>query len=344
MAAEVRLVSAWDARGAWADNGAKSAKVRLANACDLSDRTAAAELERARKLRTMPATAQALCDGKLSIDFADLLAQVNQPDVAHLFARDEVMLVDNVGSRRYRPAWRYLRYWLSAAEDEVDKAPSSVTRDGRHFAALRTFHGTVDLRGRLDPLDGAVLRTELRRIEEELFDADWAEARERFGPNATSEQLRRTPPQRQADALVEMARRSAAMPDGARFTRPLLTILAGYGAYSKICELADGTAITPAEVVPFLCACDIERIVFDGPSRVMEVGHRRLFTGALRRAIEVRDRHCQHPSGCDVSAEDCQIDHIVPSSEGGLTTQTNGRCACRVHNRNRNSEERGPPW
>jgi hypothetical protein len=49
-------------------------------------------------------------------------------------------------------------------------------------------------------------------------------------------------------------------------------------------------------------------------------------TPGLRRAIEVRDRHCQHPSGCDVPAEECDIDHKVPYSEGGLTTQGNGRC------------------
>ena len=34
----------------------------------------------------------------------------------------------------------------------------------------------------------------------------------------------------------------------------------------------------------------IERVVFDGPDRVQAVGHQRAFTGALRRAIEVRDR------------------------------------------------------
>ena len=68
---------------------------------------------------------------------------------------------------------------------------------------------------------------------------------------------------------------------------------------------------------------------------------------ATRRAIEVRDRHCQHPSGCDVPAERCQIDHIVPYGEGGLTIQDNGRCYCATHNRQRerrrDHDERPPP-
>lgn len=50
----------------------------------------------------------------------------------------------------------------------------------------------------------------------------------------------------------------------------------------------------------------------------------RRFTGALRRAVEVRDRHCQHPSGCDVPVTDCDVDHRQPSSQGGITSQDNG--------------------
>ncbi|MGH9247583.1 MAG: hypothetical protein ACRD29_25395, partial [Acidimicrobiales bacterium] len=41
----------------------------------------------------------------------------------------------------------------------------------------------------------------------------------------------------------------------------------------------------------------LERVVFDGPSRVIDVGpHRRLFDVATRRSVEVRDRECFHPS------------------------------------------------
>ena len=97
---------------------------------------------------------------------------------------------------------------------------------------------------------------------------------------------------------------------------------------------------------PLLAEADIERIVFGAPSRVIDVGVReRFFTGALRRAIEARDRHCQHPSGCDVPAEDCQIDHVVPYAAGGLTVQSNGRCYCAGHNRDRVNRptERPPP-
>jgi hypothetical protein len=284
-----------------------------------------------------------LRDGKLSIDQADLLAFVNQPDVAHLFARDESMLIAEICGLRFLHALRAVRYWLSLAEDEAGKKPASCREDDRFVSAVRTLYGTIDVKGRLGAMSGTVFKNELTRIEQELFAADWAEARARYGPNATSDQLARTAGQRRADALVEMARRSGAMAPGAQMPRPLLTILAGYGAFSTVCELADATVVAPGEVVPYLCECDIERIVFDGPSPVIDVGvRRRFFTGATRRAVEVRDRHCQHPSGCDVPAGRCQIDHIVPWPEGGLTTQENGRCYCKFHNLQRNNE-RGPP-
>ncbi len=70
----------------------------------------------------------------------------------------------------------------------------------------------------------------------------------------------------------------------------------------------------------------MERL-FDSPSRVIDVGvQRRLFTGATRRAVELRDQECFHPY-CDRVAADCDIDHVPPWAAGGPTTQANGRVA-----------------
>ncbi|MFZ6004264.1 MAG: HNH endonuclease signature motif containing protein, partial [Actinomycetota bacterium] len=78
--------------------------------------------------------------------------------------------------------------------------------------------------------------------------------------------------------------------------------------------------------------------VFDGPSRVIDVGaRRRFFRGALRRAIEVRDRTCFHPY-CDEVPERPHIDHIIEYSKGGLTTQEGGRLGCDFHNELRNRQ------
>jgi hypothetical protein len=78
----------------------------------------------------------------------------------------------------------------------------------------------------------------------------------------------------------------------------------------------------------------IERIIFDGPSRVLEVGEARSFRGAGRRAIEAIHRYCQG-AGCHVPAERCEVDHLWRYSDGGPTIQSNGELKCRPHNRQR---------
>jgi hypothetical protein len=101
----------------------------------------------------------------------------------------------------------------------------------------------------------------------------------------------------------------------------------------RICELADGTVVSPGSLVRWLEHGWVERVVFEAPDRIRNVGvHRRIFSGATRRAVEVRDREC-FSEFCDLPAEDCEIDHIEPWSAGGLTVEENGRPACGYHNR-----------
>ena len=110
-------------------------------------------------------------------------------------------------------------------------------------------------------------------------------------------------------------------------------MLAGHDSVNRLFELSSGPVITPGQLLGVLHQADVERVVFDGPSKVIDVGvRRRLFTGATRTAVQARDRQCFHPS-CDVPAERCEIDHIVPFELGGSTTQDNGQSACRFHHR-----------
>ena len=80
--------------------------------------------------------------------------------------------------------------------------------------------------------------------------------------------------------------------------------------------------------------------MFEGPSRVIDVGEkRRLFTGATRRAVELRDLGECFEDICEERGERLQVDHITPWTAGGLTTQENGRAACGHHNRLRNTRK-----
>jgi hypothetical protein len=116
----------------------------------------------------------------------------------------------------------------------------------------------------------------------------------------------------------------------------LFSVFVDYETFAgSICQLDNGTVVSPGSLRPWLDQAWVERVVFDSPSRVIDVGmHRRFFGGATRRAVEVRDRECFHEL-CDVPAAQCEIDHVEPYSQGGLTIQANGRPACDFHNRGR---------
>jgi hypothetical protein len=191
--------------------------------------------------------------------------------------------------------------------------------------ASTTIDGTVVLDGTLDAVRGAIVTNELKRLEHELYLAD-----KQAG-------IVRTASQRRADALVLMATRST----GATGTpaRPLFTVLVGDRSLERLCELGNGTVIAPGALLPWMCTAMLESVIFDGPSTIISVSRKRTFTGAIRRAIQVRDRHCQHPSGCDTPAEDCDVDHTTEWSRGGLTAQWDGRIICPPQNRDKNKRD-----
>ena len=125
-----------------------------------------------------------------------------------------------------------------------------------------------------DPIGGTIFKNEHDRLERELFEADWKEARERFGDVATADDLRRTPAQRRLDAVVEMARRSVAMPADARQARVLLRSSSATRPSPGACaSWQTAPSVTPGQVAALFPGLDIdaERVVFDGPSRVLDV-------------------------------------------------------------------------
>ena len=104
---------------------------------------------------------------------------------------------------------------------------------------------------------------------------------------------------------------------------PLFSVVVGSDTMDHLCELSNGIVIRPGELVPWITRSMLETILFSGPRTIISVSSKRTFTGALRRAIQVRDRRCQHRAGCDTPAEDCHVDHIIPLSKGGRHVASN---------------------
>jgi hypothetical protein len=341
-AVEARLVARVDGARAWADEGYLSAASWLAASDNTSLDEARGDVRLARRLRSMPATAAALAAGDITLAHARRLATLCAPDTAAAFAEAEGFLVGQARSMRWADFAKAAGYWLRHARRDKDPDPDKSDRDHRRVSLHDGLRGTGLLSGELTPTAKATVRSALERIEQELFDADWAAARAAHGDPATAADMPRTPAQRRHDALVEMARRSVTAPADGKRPKPLLTVLVGEDAFRTILELADGTLISPATAAELLDEAVIETMLFDGPSRVLDLGHQRSFVGAARRAVEVVHRTCTG-QGCHVRSDRCEIDHILPAAAGGPTVPDNGRPQCRPHHRQHHRASTTPP-
>ena len=332
MSAATAIVTAsWDDRRAWAIEGHRSAVSCLTSSGGLSPRSARRALRRARALRAMPVAAHAVREGRLPLDHVDLLSRADQPWRHEVFAAHESTLVDQVSRLGWGDAQRVVEYWIQRVDAEASAEGARLRGLEVHCWVSPTLDGRVVVDAVLDPIGGEIVANELRRLERGQWLAD-----QQAGST-------RTAGQRRAAALVEMARRSASFGAGGRPARPLFTVHVGDESAKHLCQLASGTVLHPSELVPHLDAALIETVLFDGPHTVLGVSDRRTFTGALRRAIVARDRFCTHPSGCDVPAEQCDIDHVVPWALGGTTCLQNGRALCSTHNRDAGLRGPAPP-
>jgi hypothetical protein len=318
LAAQVcRVAHRWDQTGVWSADGSRSASARLARDGHTSQSSARTMLLRGRRLDTAPHVAAAFATGELSTDQVDLLLGASAGREV-VFERDEQTLVSQARSLRVAELTKILAYWRQRADAELDN-------DGPEPAVpvasltITPIDGAVAIGGELDPVGAQIVTTALDTIADELATRHPEHTRSRA-------QLR-------AAALVEMARRAMAMPADGRPARILANIACGNDTFAHLCELSNGTIIHPAQLVPYLDALDIRSILYDTTTHAITTSRRRTFTGALRAAIEVRDRHCQHPSGCDEPIDHCDFDHVVPWSHGGTTSQDNARLLCTYHNR-----------
>ncbi len=338
-----RATTAFDAAREWEADGAQNAGQWLATRCHLPKGTARRTCSLGRHLRHLPACEQAWLAGQITGAQVAVIGRLRRPETAEALARDEALLVGHAASLRFEAFLRAVAYWEQHADPDGAEERERARLARREVHLDESFEGMWLGRMTLDPISGVIVADELRARELELFEAEWAAARARLGRDPTVDELPRTAGQRRADALVEMATRSQAMPAGARRPAPLFTVLVGYETmHGRICQLAHGTVISPGALIPWLEESYLERAVFAPTGRVEVSETARLFTGATRRAVEVRDQYCTHPY-CDRPAPECQADHIIPHAPpwNGPTTQDNGRLLCGYHNRLRS--RRAPP-
>jgi hypothetical protein len=312
----------FDKSGEYKADGALSAVAWVRERCNLSAGAAAERLSVARQLETLPQFEKALAKGDVGYQHVALIARA----------------AENVGSA---PVQKEQQNLLKAAqtmdpgrfaavakgfEHRVDAAAALV--EANHAYERRYLHlsepqnGMVRLDGMLDLEGGATLKTALSALMTPPTNDD-----------------ARTPGQRRADAMVDLARRPL---DGSKVgtvggQRPHLVItasaetllglpgappaeMAGVGPIPM--ETAQRHACDPT--VSWLGQAELE-------SETASHAHRQI-PAATRRALVARDRDCVF-NGCHRPAIWCDGHHLVWWTRGGKTVLPNLALVCGRHHR-----------
>ncbi|MEO5965375.1 MAG: DUF222 domain-containing protein [Candidatus Limnocylindrales bacterium] len=245
-ATEAQMLARWDADRVWQASGAKSGAAWLARRQRLPIQVTRQRIRHARAPRSLPEVEAAWAAG--AIDRTHLVTMLGKrtPRTKHAFETDHKELLESARTRSFVDFKRHCDLWEALVDPDGAEQGAGDDRAAREVHLSQTFGGMWFGRMTLDPISGEIVNTTLAMIERELFDADWAEAKERLGHEPLIVDLPRTPAQRRADALVEMASRARSAPTDGRRPAPLFIVLVGYETFAgPLLELRNRTTLTP---------------------------------------------------------------------------------------------------
>jgi hypothetical protein len=333
-ATELHLIREIEGRALPVAQHAPSTPVWLREHQRISIHTAKRKVDLARALDARPALDAALVAGLVNVEQAAVVAATLRDlpaDVGvEVVEQAEAILIDQAGL--FEPGIlrkcgeRILAHVAPEIADAVDAA--AVRRQearawqSRSFQLTRQGDGRVRVTGWLDEAGAATVNAALDPLCAPRHDNDEP----------------RTPAQRRADALVEvcdLATRTDQLPDnGAQ--RPHVVVTVPFDPVSQqlgVGMLDTGGRLTPQQVRQLACDAKLIPAVLGGDGQVLDLGRsRRLITGPLRRALEVRDKGCAFP-GCDRPPRWCDGHHIRGWVDGGPTTLDNSVLLCGFHHR-----------
>jgi hypothetical protein len=313
-----RRLNRLDKARAYESDGSLTAKAWLRWNCHLTHSAASDRVEVARQMQSLPLTTGALAAGEISYQHAALIARTAQQLGAQWPADGEEILVPaakEVDPARLRMATMMLRHCL-----QPDGALDDTNQDDeRRFLHLnQTFGGVFVLNGQFGADDGATLKAALMSV---------------LRPPAENDE--RSPAQRRADALIDLAKRQL---DGGMLPetggqKPHIAINVEMATLAKepgspAAEMEWSQFPIPAETARrFACDCSLTPIVNGEPHETS-----RVVPGATRRALAARDKHCRFP-GCDMPPAWTDAHHIQHWADGGPTKLFNLVLMCRRHHR-----------
>lgn len=265
------------------------------------------QVRTARKLEQLPAVQQSFDEGRISQRHADVLADTLTDDrIRDRHAAESKLLHE---AERLDPDQLELKAkaMLTAADQDAAADQHRRNREQRFLRTRTDDDGSLAGSFRLDQLDGETVLTAVNAL---------------MRPDPLDAPVRRTPDQRRADALVDLARRALdadELPDLAR-QRPHLTAIhhhddldtttaEGRGqAARRVAELANTGPAPDAIVDQLACDADTTDVPVDRHGNPLYLGRTRRYpTARLRRAVVARDRGCRL---CGAPPWRCQPHHI----------------------------------
>ena len=338
-AAEAATIAAFDERGCFVGDGMVNTRAWLAHHTGIARAAAGSRVLMAKRLRRMPLLFDALRAGEVTEAHVRAMGRCLTPRTLEAFARDEAMLVDQARALEADDFERAVSHWL-ALNDVNGPDPGGGRPSELHTSPMLDGRHRID--GELDLEDSAEFLAELEAVYDELWHQDQR-------ADDSDPDKHRTVAERNAAALVEMARRSSAAgdrdadpDDGQPVTvrrrprRPhLLTIvdiLALLGDEHGLAELEDGTILPKDILERWACDSAIGRVVMKGRSIPFDLGQT-TYTASdgQRRMLLARDRCCIVP-GCLVKGRWSEAHHVVPWPDGP-TDIDNLALLCKGHHK-----------
>ena len=311
-----KVVHAADERRAWEQSGARDVEEWLSNRTGTSKGAAKSRKKLGEALEKSKPLDDAVNNGELSAAAAEQLHDAVTNPPAGADESDVEDLIDAAKGSRPHEARQAADRWR-----ELHSKESAEERSERRFAKRSLTSKPAE--------DGLV---ESRLV--------LPEAEHRQVMNAITHAAGawiddgRTPAQRMADGLIQLAKAYAAGTVTGGREKP--TLLVGCTP-ETIAGLSDEPGWTahgdriPADVVRFLAENAIIRRIVQAGSTILDLGTRVRFASDDQfQALMMRDGGCRFP-GCTVPAAWCEVDHLIPFSEGGPSDLDNEVLWCSFH-------------
>jgi hypothetical protein len=314
----LELVGELDRRGGFTESGCGSCAEWLAWRCALAPRAAREHVRVARRLPELPLIHGAFAAGELSYAKVRALTRV----------ADEESEEELLELARHLTAAQLERAVRAYRRVTVDEA--KALDDAAHLGYCWDEDGSLVIRARLTPEDGALFLRALEAARDRLQERVWDEER---GSAEPRESVRRPSNAEALAAVADMALSGAndGRPGGERYQLVVHVDEAAVTGGEGACALEDGPALAPETARRLACEASIVELR-ERAGEPLSVGRKtRTIPPAMRRALLARDRGCRFP-GCE-NRRFLHGHHVRHWACGGETKLANLVLLCPYHHR-----------